>query len=77
MESTVTYNVFHLLYWDWRIAGDLFFGGVGIGAFIYAVLLGMKARQSGPTLLQQRAAVMAPIAVVVGLLLLTTVTVLL
>lgn len=69
MEPTIFYNVYTGLIWDWRVATDLFLGGVGVGAFLFAFYLW---RFGAPVYrgLAQTAAVIAPIAVSMGLLLL-------
>ena len=71
MDPTIVYNTqvaAHVI-WDWRVALDLFLGGVGVGAFLlaYALWRGGDARYSA---LAQTAAVIAPIAVAAGLSLL-------
>ncbi len=38
MESEVFYLVQQGPFWDWRIALDLFLGGAGVGAFLFAVM---------------------------------------
>lgn len=69
MEPSVVYNIQPGVIWDWRVATDLFLGGVGVGAFLLAFVL---HRFAGPAYrgLAQTAAVIAPIAVSLGLLLL-------
>jgi len=39
MDPSIVYNVQHGYYWDWKVALDLFFGGAGVGAFIFGVAL--------------------------------------
>lgn len=67
MEPTIIYDVPHLISWDWRVAADLFFGGIGIGAFLFALLVdwryGGKYRR-----ICQTAAIAAPFFVVLGLI---------
>ncbi len=69
MDPNIVYNVQHGYYWDWKVALDLFFGGAGVGAFIFGVALyelwGRRYRR-----IPQTAAFMAPVLVGVGLLLL-------
>jgi protein NrfD len=71
MDPIITYDVPHLTYWDWRIAADLFFGGAGVGAFLFGVAsrwwYGRTYRR-----LTQTAAWIAPILVLIGLGLLMT-----
>ena len=66
MAPTVFYGIQPGPYWDWRIAADLFFGGAGVGAFLFAVALhaAFKGRYRRIT---QTAAWLAPILVVLGL----------
>lgn len=69
MEPSVVYNIQPGVIWDWRVATDLFLGGVGVGSFLLAYVLN---RFAGPAYrgLAQTAAVIAPVAVSVGLMLL-------
>jgi protein NrfD len=71
METQLFYDIQmqHGIIWDWRVAADLFFGGVGVGAFLFALALSRYAdRRYLP--LARTAAVIAPLAVIVGLSLL-------
>lgn len=67
METGLIYNSAYPIIWDWRVATDLFFGGMGVGAFLFAVLVdwryGGKYRR-----ICQTAAWSAPLFVVIGLL---------
>jgi len=69
MDPEITYIVQQGFYWDWRVALDLFFGGAGVGAFIFGIGLyefwGRRYRR-----IPQTAAFIAPILVGAGLLLL-------
>jgi formate-dependent nitrite reductase membrane component NrfD len=69
MDPDIVYNVQQGFYWDWRVALDLFFGGAGVGAFIFSVGLsefwGRKYRR-----IPQTAAILAPVLVGLGLILL-------
>jgi protein NrfD len=69
MDPEIVYSVQSGYYWDWKVALDLFFGGAGVGAFVFAVCLhefwGRKYRR-----IPQTAAFLAPILVGAGLLLL-------
>jgi protein NrfD len=71
METIVTFNVPHLVYWDWRVAADLFFGGIGVGAFLFAVLVDWRYKGKYRRVCHT-AALSAPIFVVVGLLFMLT-----
>lgn len=69
MESTFFYNIQDAVIWDWRVAVDFFVGGIGVGAFLLAFVLwrfGGEAYRS----LARTAAVITPIMVSLGLLLL-------
>lgn len=69
MDPDIVFNVQQGIYWDWKVAIDLFFGGAGVGAFIFAVLLyefwGQRYKR-----IPQTAALLAPALVALGLLLL-------
>jgi len=69
MDPEITYNVQQGFYWNWKVALDLFFGGAGVGAFVFGVGLyefwGERYRR-----IPQTAAFIAPILVGAGLLLL-------
>jgi protein NrfD len=69
MDPTIAFNPQHGLIWDWRVALDLFLGGVGVGAFLLAWALS-RFGEKRYAALAQTAAVIAPIAVVAGLSLL-------
>ena len=66
MDPQVVYDIQPGPYWDWRVAMDLFLGGAGVGAFLFAVGLhtafGGKYRR-----ITQTAAWLAPVLVVLGL----------
>jgi protein NrfD len=66
MDSTVVYNTPHFLYWDWRIAADLFFGGIGVGAFLLAVLNSLYYKDKFPRA-SKIAAIISPFMVILGL----------
>ncbi|MEE8368752.1 MAG: NrfD/PsrC family molybdoenzyme membrane anchor subunit [Thermoanaerobaculia bacterium] len=69
MEPSVVFNIQPGPYWDWRIALDLFFGGAGVGAFVFAV--GMDTAFKGVYhRITQTAAYLAPLFVILGLTLL-------
>ena len=65
------YDTPHLIYWDWRIAADLFFGGIGVGAFLIAVLNSLVYKDKYPSV-SKVGAVLAPIMVILGLILMVT-----
>ena len=69
MDPNLTYNIDTGVIWDWRVATDLFAGGVGVGAFLFAFAL-WRFGGEGQRKLAQTASVIAPIAVSFGLLLL-------
>jgi len=56
-------------YWHWRVAADLFCGGIGVGAFLFAVLADWRYGAPRERVCQT-AAWIAPFFVVAGLLLL-------
>ena len=66
MDSVIVYNTPHLMHWDWRIAADLFFGGIGVGAFLVAVLSSLFYKDKYP-LVSKIGAVLSPVFVIVGL----------
>ncbi len=69
MDTTLFYQTQPGIIWDSRVAWDLSLGGLGVGAFLLAFLLWCLAdRRYRP--LAQTAAVIAPIAVAIGLTLL-------
>ena len=70
MDAAVTYDVFHLNYWDWRIVCDLFLGGLGVGAYLFAVFVSWFYRDQYPQV-SKVGAVIAPLGVVGGLIFLT------
>ena len=67
MESETVYDVFHLVSWNWRIAMDLFLGGMGIGAFLFAMFVSY-GRKGEELLVTKIGSVLAPIGVAAGLL---------
>ncbi|MHC4451507.1 MAG: NrfD/PsrC family molybdoenzyme membrane anchor subunit [Planctomycetota bacterium] len=66
MEQQLIYEIQAGPYWDWKVALDLFLGGTGVGAFIFAVGLheafGARYRR-----ITQTAALLAPLLVIAGL----------
>ncbi len=69
MNVEIIYETLSGPRWDWRVAADLFFGGAGVGAFLVAVGVDewFKGRYRR---LCSTAAVLAPLLIAVGLLLL-------
>lgn len=66
MDPSIVYNVQPGPYWGWKVAADLFFGGAGVGAFLFSVALfefwGGRYRR-----VPQTAAFLAPVLVALGL----------
>ncbi len=71
MDTVFTYDVPHLAYWDWRIAADLFCGGIGVGAYLVAVLNSLYYKDRYPVV-SKVGAVLSPVFVTVGLVFLLT-----
>lgn len=67
MESVIVYNTPHLIAWDWRIAADLFLGGIGAGAFLLAVANSLRYKDKYPAL-SRTGAIISPIAMIAGIL---------
>jgi protein NrfD len=67
MIGVITYTVPHLMYWDWRIAADLFVGGVGVGAFVIAVLNSLYYKDKYPAV-SKIGALLCPILIAIGLI---------
>lgn len=66
MDPEIVYNIQAGPIWDWRVAVDLFAGGVGVGAFLFAILLSRFGEQRYMRL-AQTAAIIAPFLVMLGL----------
>ncbi len=66
MDPNVFYSIQSGPIWDWRVAVDLFAGGVGVGAFLFAILLSRFGEQRYQRL-AQTAAIIAPFLVMLGL----------
>lgn len=66
LANVVTYNVPHLIYWDWRVAADLFFGGVGVGAFLLAVGNSLYYKDKYVAV-SKVGAILSPVMVILGL----------
>jgi polysulfide reductase chain C len=54
-------------HWDWKVAADLFFGGAGVGALLFAIAIHHAYRERYRRICTT-AATLAPILVVIGLL---------
>ncbi|MFQ5951782.1 MAG: NrfD/PsrC family molybdoenzyme membrane anchor subunit [Candidatus Omnitrophota bacterium] len=67
METKIVYDIFNLVYWDWRIAMDLFLGGLGVGAFLCAIAL-MFYKGNDDLVAVKTGAIIGPIGMTVGLL---------
>ena len=67
MDAEVIYNIQPGPYWDWKVAVDLFLGGAGVGALLFAVALDVvfKGRHRAVC---QTAAWIAPVLITLGLL---------
>ena len=68
MEPEIVFNIQSGIAWDWRVAMDLYLGGAGVGAILFAVLIdhlfaGRYRR------LSQTAAWLGPVLVAIGLVL--------
>jgi protein NrfD len=66
MEPDVIFNVQQGPYWDWRVAVDLFLGGAGVGALLFAIVLD-EIFPSRYRRICQTAAWLSPLLVVAGL----------
>ena len=66
MIGVITYNTPHLIYWDWRIAADLFLGGIGVGAYLIAVINSLVYRDRYARV-SKVGAILAPLFVIAGL----------
>ena len=71
LGTLFTYNTPYLVHWDWRIAADLFLGGAGVGAFLWAVLNSLYHKDKYPAI-SKTGAVLSPVLVMLGLLLMMT-----
>ncbi len=66
MDTEIVFNIQSGPFWDWRVAIDLFLGGAGVGALLFAVALDevFKGRYRR---ICQTAAWLSPILVTLGL----------
>jgi protein NrfD len=69
MNAEIIYQIQHGPLWDWRVALDLFLGGAGVGALLFAVLLDERFKGKYQRV-SQTAAWLAPFLVAGGLLVL-------
>lgn len=68
MNTEIIYEVQSGPIWDWKVAVDLFLGGAGVGAFLFAVFL--DERFDGKyRRICHTAAILAPLLIIVGLVL--------
>lgn len=69
MNTEIIFNIQPGPYWDWRVAMDLFLGGAGAGALLFAIYLD-EVYKGKHRLVSNTAAWLAPLLIVAGLLLL-------
>ncbi len=67
MDPTLVFNGPAFPIWDWRVGLDLFFGGIGVGAFLFAVLVDWRYEGKYGRICHT-AALAAPFFVLLGLL---------
>jgi len=67
MNAEIIYHIQHGPIWDWRVAMDLFLGGAGVGALLFAVLLDERFKGKYREV-SQTAAWLSPFLVAGGLL---------
>ncbi len=67
MDNTVFYDVFHRVYWDWRIAADIYFGGISVGAFLFSIFISTYYKDKYKNT-AKIAAYIAPISIIIGFL---------
>ena len=67
METSMIFTFPHSPIWDWRVATDLFFGGMGVGAFLFALLVDWRY-EGKYNRICQTGAVLAPAFMVLGLI---------
>jgi len=68
MNAEILYHIQSGPFWDWRVAMDLFLGGAGVGALLFAVLVdeGFKGKYRH---ICQTAAWLSPLLIAAGLFL--------
>ena len=66
MDTTIVFHAQQGIFWDWRVAVDLFFGGMGVGAFLFTVLIDWRYEGKYRRICQT-GAWLAPIFVMIGL----------
>jgi protein NrfD len=69
MNTEIIYNTQQGFYWDWRVATDLFLGGAGVGAFLFAVAIDEWFKGKYERICRT-AALLSPLLIAGGLLLL-------
>jgi len=68
MEPEIVFNIQSGIAWDWRVAMDLYLGGAGVGAILFAVVIDhLFAGRYGR--LSRTAALIGPVLVAIGLVL--------
>ncbi|RMH13637.1 MAG: hypothetical protein D6695_03430 [Planctomycetota bacterium] len=69
MNADVVYITQHGPLWDWRVAADLFLGGAGVGALLFAVFLDERFDGKYRRICHS-AAILSPVLIAAGLFLL-------
>lgn len=68
METEIVYSIQSGPFWDWRVALDLFLGGAGVGALLFAILLDERFRGKYRRICHT-GAWLSPLLILAGLLL--------
>jgi formate-dependent nitrite reductase membrane component NrfD len=68
MDNTISYDIIHFIYWDYRIVCYLFFSGIGIGTFIFAAIMGLLYTDSEHESVNRVGAIISPIALIIGII---------
>jgi protein NrfD len=71
MDTDLIYNIQSSPVWDWRVGMDLFLGGAGVGALLFAVLLDERFKGKYRRICHT-GAWLAPVLIAAGLLLLVS-----
>ncbi|MBT8462623.1 MAG: polysulfide reductase NrfD, partial [Gemmatimonadetes bacterium] len=66
MNTEIIYEIQSGPFWDWKVALDLFLGGAGVGAFLFAVFLDERFDGKYQRICRT-AAYLAPLLIIVGL----------
>ncbi len=66
MEPEIIYETQTGLFWDWRVALDLYLGGAGVGALLFAIIMDEVFRGKYRRICQT-AAYLAPLLILLGL----------